>query len=218
MTPNSSLTSYITPAEFLLRRDVRSIFQQCSDNDLDPGLNPGPNNGRTSPQYCAAQLIDPTTPQGAVLAELLAEASGMLEAAIFRSAIYQLADIQNLLTQGGNSAKYLKRLVASIATYALMTRRPGPEPPEVIKEAYNEAMTALNDISTGVRIFAFQETAAAGLPATGQFNAGIYFANDFVSQRYGAMFGTRTINTRYGGQGWGSGWGGGWGGAGGIMG
>ena len=197
MTPASSTIPYITVQEYLLRRDVRSVYQFCTANDQDPLLGGGGGNATSSPIAMAAALADPTTPQGAILAELLGEASGMLESAIYRSKIYQLADIQALLAQGGNSARYLKRIVASLTTYSLMTRRPGPEPPDVIKESYDEAKTALNDLSIGTRIFTFAETAAAGLPVGAQITPTILRGDGFITQMYTPLFGTRAINQRY---------------------
>jgi hypothetical protein len=157
-----------------------------------------------------AVLLDPTTPQGMILLEILGESSGMLESACLRSGIYSVTDLQALVDQDGNSGKHAKRIIAGLAMYDIVTRRTGPEPSESVKHAYDRAVADLNDLSIGVRIFAFEETAAAGLPSGGQFNAQIYYANNFISQRYGAFFGTRSIDQRYGG------WG--WGGAGGIIG
>jgi hypothetical protein len=205
MNPNSGLTTYLTAAEFCLRRDPRSIYQYSTDSPVDP------IKAQSTPiAQVLAAIEDPTTAVGQVVLSRLEAASGKLESAVLRSGRYAVSDLQALLTMGGNSAEELKDVVASVAMYKLITRRPGPAPPETVVHDYNEAVIFLNDLSDGIRIFAFQEVEQAGLPQTRKFTPMDQLLNgQFVAQSR-PLFGTRAIDRRfpYGGGG-GCGWNGG---------
>jgi hypothetical protein len=192
MTPNSNATSYLDASDFLLRRDVTSVYAYSTDGASGPPQGP-------TPTQMTAILLDDTTPQGKVLASRMAAASGMLESALLRSSRYAATDIVALLSMGGNSAEYLKEILADICMFKLCTRRPGPAPPETVVSAYNEALAALNDLSTGSRIFAFVEAEAAGLPQVNQFNISDYYRNNLFTTRSRSMFGDRGMNKRYNG-------------------
>lgn len=189
MTPNSSVNTYLTAADFLLRRDVRSVMGYCTDNGDDP-LSKSPIAVQV------AALTNPGTMPGAILMSKLKSASGMLESAVLRSGRYASGDLQSMLSQGGNDAEYCKEILASIAMYALIARRPGPSPPDTVINSYTEAIKALNDLSEGVRIFAFAETEAAGRPVTNQFNQLDYLNNNLVTARWSPMFGQRQMSKR----------------------
>jgi len=189
VTPNSGSTTYLTPQEFLTRRDARSVYQYATDSDGDPLL--GGNSASTAAMIAA--LVNPATPQGAILAALLMDASGMLESACLRSGRYSPADLAALT---GNSAGYMKRILSSMVMYGLMTRRPGPTPPDTIVQDYTDAVKALSDLSEGTKIFAFAEAEAAGLPATRRYTIRDQISNDMISALYYPMFGTRAIARR----------------------
>ncbi len=189
MTPNSSSATYLTSEDFLLRRDVRSVMGYCTDNGNDPLMN-------APLALQEMSLNDPGTKPGLILLRKLMSASGKLESAVLRSKIYTVGGIQAMLSTENNSAEYCKELLASIAMYELIYRRPGPDPPATAVNSYTEAMSALNDLSIGVRIFAFAETAEAGLPETREFNEGDYISNNFFTARSRPMFGDRGMAKR----------------------
>ncbi len=202
MQPNSSPVTYLSASEFLVRQDARTVVQYCTDDDRDPLKSAALTLVRLA-------LEDPTTDVGHVLLTFLQDASGMLESAVLRSARYSGLDLTALVAvtgtdsfgnpvfAGGNSAGYLKKVVSNLTMYGLITRRPGPAPPETTTHAYNEAIKALNDLSEGIRIFAFAEVEQAGLPATKQFTIVDQINNDLITARWPASFGTREIGRRF---------------------
>lgn len=161
MTPNSSSNAYLTAADFLARKDLRSVAQFCSD---DPN-NPVPDGSvATNPNLLAA----------------LNAASGMLESAVLTSERYSVSDLQSL---SGVSSEYMKSLLADIGMYLIMTRRPGPSPPETVVTSYEMALQALDALSRGERIFAFSETEQAGLPDTYQMTMSDQYRDNMWSVR-----------------------------------
>jgi hypothetical protein len=194
MQPNSALTPYLTASQFLLLRDIRTIVQYCSDDPRDGFQS-------ASISVVRAALTDPTTPVGGVLLQKLMAASGMLESALLRSGRYTAAD---LLALAGNSAVYMQEVLAALTMYKIATRRPGPELPASVTDAYNEAIKALNDLSEGIRIFAFAEVEAAAVPAVRQSTIIDHVQNNMITARWRPMFADRQINKRFGG--WVSGW------------
>ncbi len=189
MTSNSGLTSYLSAEEFLLKRDVRSVAQYCSDDGNDPQLA-----GSTPIFMVKAILIDDTTRPGSILAAKLASSSGMLESAALRSKRYSADDLASLT---GNSREYMLEVLASLTMYSLICRRPGPTPPDTVVHAYEEAIKALNDLSEGIRIFAFSEAEVAGIPTTRKFTNVDYINNDLITARWTKMWGNRQISRRF---------------------
>lgn len=195
MNPNSGLTSYLTAQQFLLRRDPRTVVQNATDDPNDPL--------RVAPiPVVIANLSDPQTYSGKILDVKLKAASGMLESACLRSQRYSPAD---LLSLEGNSAEYMQEILSSLVMFNLIGRRPGPAPPDTVVTQYEEAIKALNDLSEGIRIFAFQEVEQAGLPQTNQFNQSDLIQNDAIVARWTPMFGNRQLSRRYTAIGWGGG-------------
>lgn len=169
MNPNSSPTPYITGADFVTLKDVRSIGQYASDD---------PNN----------PVADADVPTNPVVLFFLAQASGMLESAVLTSQRYAVSDLQSLT---GVSQNYMKSILADIAMYRIMTRRPGANPPETVVRSYEEAMQALQALANGEQIFAFEEAEAAGVPSVYSLNAVDLYKDNFTSVRFRRVWGNR---------------------------
>jgi len=137
MTPNSSLTSYCSPASFLLRYDNNLVGQLVSDN--------------------SSQIQPSDLPNNAILNQLLKDASGQVEAAALIGGRYSVSDLQSLT---GVSQAFLQHIVSAI-TMGLLRQRRG-----MIEEGtggfYQQALDALKALSNGTAIFSFAETEAAG--------------------------------------------------------
>jgi hypothetical protein len=252
MIPNSSLTSYISPADMILRNDPRLMAQLCTDNPFQPVIySPfgpltlgtcsvvfasnqitftipqsgiqgstcqfsGDSSGQTyiiqsgnitnfiiSPVYggsssnssvCTIVPVDTLSTEPKFLTAL-SSASGELESACLRSKIYSVSDLQSL---NGVSLEYLKDIVSRIAMMKLYKRRNGPNPSETTVEEYNSAMKSLEELAGGTRIFAFNETEEAGLPANFYMNPWNQIQNRMVSSTWQRSFGVRQ-NMRYAG-------------------
>jgi hypothetical protein len=138
-TPNSSAAPYCTPQQFLSRFDVRFVQDLLADA-----------GARLTPQEVASSPA---------LAELLGEASGMVEAACFVSNRYTAADLAAL---AGPSREFLVGLTAGLTLWLLWDRRPRKleeEPPLRARVALEQ----LQFLRDGQRIFGLQEHADAGL-------------------------------------------------------
>lgn len=254
MIPDSSLVSYVSPQDFLIRRDIQSIRQYVSDDPGNPVIDGAlvlyvvsPGTGFSLPptiiidpppypgvpaQYNAivengsiSKLFIPvkggigsgyvSTPNvvasggggtgfvigvsislvtNPIVIEELNIASGMLESAALRSNMYAVSDLQSL---NGVGLSYLKTIVSDLAMFGVMSRRPGPAPSETITNAYNNAITALEALANGTRIFGFIETQQAGLPTVYQMQPYDYAQNNFLAVRYPRMFGQRQIVRRW---------------------
>ncbi len=136
----SDLSAYATSADLIARYDVRDICQWVSDT--------------------AAPVSQGSLSSNSVLTALFADASGMVEAALLAVDRYSALDLQNLITAGGNSANFLKRLVCDLVAGMLIERRPYLD--RDIPPAYLRALEWLEELRNGKRIFAFQEVADAG--------------------------------------------------------
>jgi len=106
MTPDSSLTSYTTPAQLLALFDYRQIADLCRDGNGMPATR--------------LALMDSTTTAGGILAAILLRASGIVEAACTVGKRYTPADLAVLT---GASRQHLVALVAGLAMVELSERR-----------------------------------------------------------------------------------------------
>ena len=183
MTPESTNVPYITPADFLARKDANSISQYVCDTPNTPI----PSSQLPTILYTNTNLL-----------VALNSACGELESACLRGQAYAVSDLQSLQ---GASLDYMKTILSDIATYRIMTRRLGPAPPETVVQAYNEAMASLDALSRGERIFSFQQSAQAGVAATVPMPQFQGFANNLISARWGAFFGLRQSERRWPGSG-----------------
>lgn len=142
LTPDSASAPYLSVADFLALRDYREVGPLATDDT-------------TSPLPTPAQLAT-----NAYVLTALSVASGELEAAVLRGDRYAVADLQAL---SGNSAAYLKSVVAAVAFQRLRERRGADVEP---LPDYTQALQFLGDLSDGQAVLAFAETQAAGLPMT----------------------------------------------------
>lgn len=137
-TPFSSTTSYLSAAEFLLRRDSRPVGRLCSDSD--------------TPVTAAALLTDPK------LAAALLGGSGEVEAAAIVGKRYTPAILAALT--GASQARFFD-LIADATEYRLWKRRMNPsDSPSVDVEELNRKLEALRK---GETIFGVLENAEAGM-------------------------------------------------------
>lgn len=137
-TPNSSVTSYATPADITARYDLRTLGDWCGDQ----GRRVDPVSLKTDTNMLTA----------------LADASGDIESACFVSAKYSADDLNALTTQ---SLSLLKRICSDIACGYLASRRPDLNNP--YETRYLQALEKLEQLRNGQRIFSLLEHAEAGL-------------------------------------------------------
>lgn len=142
LTP-STQTPYLTPAEFLKRYDARSI----GDRVKDDGTRADPT----------ALLTD------ANLQALINQASGMFESAILKGNRYVVADLQALLTASpaNVAVDYIRGVVADLTLWLIYNRRPSADRP--VPKQCELALTVLEQLSAGYRIFGLQEKMNAAL-------------------------------------------------------
>jgi phage gp36-like protein len=136
-------TTYATPQDLVARYDVRDICQWVSDA-----------NAPVSPSSLGGN---------ANLLAAIADASGMVEAAVLAAERYSVTDLQNLYASGGNSGQFLIRLVCDLAVGLLIERRPYLE--RDVPAPFLRALEWLEQLRDGKRILAFQEVAQAALPS-----------------------------------------------------
>lgn len=99
------MAAYCTVQQFLQRKDARDIGDLVTDDGT-----PVPASALQSNQNVLTALLD---------------ASGDVDAALLNRGKYTREDLENLT---GNAAEYLRRIVAEIAMYYLMARRPAANP------------------------------------------------------------------------------------------
>jgi hypothetical protein len=174
-TPVSTTTAYCTTAQFINWYDVRTT----GDLVMDDGSRATPG-----------QLVS-----NAVLLQFLQEASGKVEAACLIGGRYTVADLQALLVpisgKLSNSAIFLAGIVSGIAGGELSRRRPGVDIPESLKEKIEEGKEALKALADGEIIFAFEETAAAGLIQEEYDSPGNVWARQGTAVQMQRFFGRR---------------------------
>jgi hypothetical protein len=161
LTPDSSSSSYLTPAELLERYDARLVCQYVSDTGV--------------PDDSTQILTDPN------LLAILADASAMVESAALVGGRYRPGDLQALTATNNGTLRYIggglvKRLVANLAMGLLRQRRgmrdDQPFPP------YEDALRQLELLRKGETIFPFLEAEEAG-----QIEEQYMELSDFLNQR-----------------------------------
>ena len=198
LTPDSATNSYLTPADFFTRFDIRTTAMLCSDDNSTAGVPQPAGNASTADweAYIAALAValEGTTPYSTNLAAALSGGSGQLESSLFISNRYQTADLQDLT---GVSLEFLKDIVAPLAAMRLYRRRGGKKPDEVTTERYAESLVMLKNLETGEQILSFVQTEAAGLPENQAITAMQVIQNQYMTTQYARVFGCRTNTTRY---------------------
>jgi hypothetical protein len=118
-----------------------------------------------------------------------------LESAVLTSQHYSVTDLQQL---NGVSLEYMKTILSDIAMYEIVCNRPENNPPDTVFQKYQLAFQALQDLSDGKRIFAFQETADAGLPQVQQISPFTrYFKDRMITAVWRRGFGVREADRTY---------------------
>jgi phage gp36-like protein len=140
--------SYATPSQMLTRYDARRLGDLVVDGD------------KTTPRATPTQLLsDP------VLAEMLADASGLIDAALLVGGRYSPADLATLaaveaaLPTPSSTFKLLVRLTCDLA-YGLLVRRRGLGMD--LAPGYAEAAALLDRLSNGELIFDVAAVVEAG--------------------------------------------------------
>lgn len=143
-TPTSTTTTYITPAQFLARADVRLVGDLCSDTGT-----------RVTP---SALPSDPN------LAAAIMDACGDLEAACLAGHKYEVADL-TLIATGATSASQARmfRLLSRLTLCYLYERRPEKGP---VPQTYTIAWEHLDALADGKQIFGLVEHQDAGVITT----------------------------------------------------
>lgn len=135
------MASYCTPAQFLTRKDARTIGDLVADDGT---------------QVSAAALLSDTN-----LSTALADASGDIEAALLVGGRYTTEQLEGLT---GNSSSYLQRICAEIATYYLLVRR--PEVNQELLDHYDRIRERyLKTLKSGEEIFDLDTTIRASQPS-----------------------------------------------------
>jgi len=112
------MAAYVTPAEFLLRKDARDVGDLVSDDET---------------QVAAGDLL--TDP---VLLAAIDDASGDIDTALMGGGRYTAADLEGLT---GNSLATLRRIASELTMFHLLARRPDRNPERIeavakLKDAY----------------------------------------------------------------------------------
>lgn len=141
----TSETGYATAADLFRFKDWNQIADWCSDTGIRP----------TKPA-----LLDPTSPVGAVVAEMLLAASGEVESACLVGKRYTPAELASLT---GSTKRLLTAIVCALALYSAASRRnPLTAPKEV--PGYQAAKEQLDLLRKGEAVFGLapQMEAAVG--------------------------------------------------------
>ena len=165
MTPSEGMAPYATPADFKLLYDVRPLGMLVDD---------------TNTAVSASGLSN-----DAVIAMMLARASGEVESACMVGSRYDPADLQALQ---GNGRALLVGLVCDLAYGYLRQRRGLPEPHG---EAYGVALKTLDELAEGKRIFPFSQSEQAGLTQNHDVVASELDRHPYASRRLRRVFGKR---------------------------
>lgn len=145
-TPLSTSTYYASPADTFVYHDWQQVADVLRDGD--------------DPRPTRAGLLDSTSDAGAMLVRFLKLASGEIESACLVGQRYTPSDLAALT---GAGAELLKKLTADLCFYRLTERRqPASSDPKQIPGAAS-ALTTLQMLESGERVFPFTETADAGI-------------------------------------------------------
>lgn len=165
MTPSEGMAPYATPADFKLLYDVRPLGMLAND---------------TNAAVDASGLST-----DAVIAMMLARASGEVESACMVGSRYNPEDLQALT---GNGRALLVGLVCDLA-YGFLRQRRGIAEPH--GEAFEIAKKTLDELSEGKKIFPFSESEQAGLAKNRDILAAELDRHPYASRRLRRVFGRR---------------------------
>lgn len=150
-TPNSSSTPYVTARQFLL------CYEPSIVADL---LKVNRSSHAPPPSFLA--MCDVNNPAGAKLYHHLMEGAGEIESACAVAKRYTPLDLAALT---GVSQTLLQKLNAARAMWSLaQSLKPMTARPDEVPMATESALL-LQELRDGLKIFTFEETQDAGLPA-----------------------------------------------------
>lgn len=171
---------YCTPAIFLERYDVRTVGDYLSDTDL---------------------RLTPTQVQNsAVLADLMKQASGIVESHAFMGTRYSPVDLQLIASMDNtgtivgtptNAAQVLYGIVAGITMFLVWERRPLRYAKHPMPLSSEMAFGQLEKIGAGALIFGLLETAEAGVPSVEFMTKQDILTRNFSSNQARRFFGDR---------------------------
>lgn len=135
---DTSHAAYVTPEEFLARYDARLIADLVSDSDNSVPIDQLPGNSK--------------------LLAALADASGIVEAAVLSGGRYDSSDLASL---SGNNRALLVRIVSDLA-YLLLKDRRG----YLLDDRAHHIMSRVDDwlkrLRNGEWIFSYESAKSAG--------------------------------------------------------
>ena len=174
-TPISTSIPYCTAAELREGRDFRQLGDLVSDDGT---------------RETTAATFDASTK----VARCLMIASGMIESACLKGNKYSVQDLQGL---SGASKYMLSDLCCELAWWKLVMRRMSRRelPPETLW-----ALSVLDDLESGKKVFGLQEQADAGNPSNGIMTSSDWDYLNLASNQARRYFGSRA-RERAGGQG-----------------
>lgn len=148
-TPLSASTPYCTVSQLILHHDWQQVADRARDGDTD--------------RPAKADLSNTGTDAGLIVAAALLAATGDLESACLVGKRYTPSDLAGLT---GASAARLQEIVAHLAFWKLSQRRLSSSADPKTTPGASQALEELDRLRDGQRIFAFTESAEAGLPET----------------------------------------------------
>jgi phage gp36-like protein len=168
--------AYITASDFLKCYDSRRVGQLLNDNDE---------------QMFSSQILNST-----VLAELLRQATKMIDSACAVGARYDPTELASLALDT-DAGGFIRRVCADIA-FGLLVKRRGYSLSETqdLAAGYTEAMGFLDQLRLGERIFDLPGVPEAGLPDVARL--GINSTGTSVA-RNSRFFGITPTTRPYGG-------------------
>lgn len=175
MTPLSTATPYCSAALLLVHHDWQQVADMCRDGQ--------------GPRPAKADLTDTNQSAGAIVLSKLMEASGELESACIAGKRYSPTDLAGLT---GAGLTLLQALTAHLAFWRLQQRRqPVSADPNKVPGAL-QALTMLELLRSGERIFPTVEAADAGLPDTVDTTINNPFRERRVVNQSRRFFGVRS--------------------------
>ncbi len=171
MTVLSTPTPYCSAEDLFVWHDQN----QCADCLRDGNLVPRPT---------IADMTNPNSTAGAILARIILGAAGRIEATCLVGKRYQPLDLQALAATQTAGAMILQKLNADIAFWMVLQRRqPAASDPKNVPGAA-EAYEFLKLLAEGENIFGFQEAAEAGLPSVVPANPPALYTPNAVARAY----------------------------------
>lgn len=154
LTPYTSTSAYCTAEDMFEYHDPNQIADMLRDGPL--------------PRPSIMDMLNSSSVVGARLLRLLKSAAGRIESTCLIGKRYQPVDLAALYASGSVGGETLIKLNADLAFWQLCQRRqPNAADPRNVPGAV-EVTEFLAALKNGDAVFAFEESAAAGLPTVQQ--------------------------------------------------